>query len=110
VNLGQRAYFATWEAAAKTNAQTAAIVKRYHDRPAEELYDLMVDPDEQRNLASDPTQAGRLKEMRAELEGWMRTQGDRQKVYDEPRRLSDPTHYGPGALPDKPAPKQKSKA
>jgi N-sulfoglucosamine sulfohydrolase len=110
VNLGQRAYFTTWEAAAKTNAQAAAIVKRYHERPAEELYNLTADPDEQRNLAADPKQAARLKEMRAELEGWLREQGDQQKVYDEPRRLSDPTRYGPGALPAKPASKQKGKA
>jgi N-sulfoglucosamine sulfohydrolase len=61
-------------------------------------------------LASDPTQTARLIEMRAELESWMRTQGDRQKVYDEPRRLSDPTSYGPGALPDIPPPKKKDKA
>jgi len=102
VNLGQRAYFATWEAAATTNAVAAAIVKRYHERPPEELYDLKADPDEQHNLASDPHQAARLKEMRAELEAWMREQGDQKKVYDEPRLLSDPSSYGPGAQPDKP--------
>jgi N-sulfoglucosamine sulfohydrolase len=110
VNLGQRAYFATWEAAAKTNAQAAAIVKRYHERPAEELYDLTADPDEQHNLASTPAQVTRLREMRDELKTWMREQGDQQKVYDEPRLLSDPTSYGPGALPDKPAPKKKGEA
>lgn len=109
VNLGQRAYFATWEAAAKTNAQAAAIVKRYHARPAEELYDLKTDPDEQHNLASDPTQAARLKELRTELEAWMHTQGDQQKIYGEPRRLNDQTRFGPGATPDKPAPKKKGK-
>jgi len=107
VNLGQRAYFATWEAAVKTNAQAAAIVKRYHARPSEELYDLTADPDEQRNLASEPTQAARLKEMRAELATWMRAQGDLQKVYGEPRRLHDPTSYGPGARADTPTPRQK---
>lgn len=97
VNLGQRAYFATWEAAAKTNAQAAAIVKRYHERPAEELYDLNADPNEQHNLASDPKLAARLKEMRAALEDWMRAQGDQKRVYDEPRLLSDRSSYGPGA-------------
>ena len=70
VHLGQRAYFATWEAAAKANARAAAIVKRYHERPAEELYDLKADPDEQHHLASEPDQAARLKEMRSELEAW----------------------------------------
>jgi uncharacterized sulfatase len=107
VNLGQRAYFATWEAAAKTNAEAAAIVKRYHERPSEELYNLRGDPDEQHNLAADPNQAFRLEEMRAELETWMREQGDRKKVYDEPRLLGDATSYGPGAQPDKPVPAKK---
>jgi uncharacterized sulfatase len=39
-NLGQRAYFRTWEAAATKKPPAAAIIKRYHERPAEELYDL----------------------------------------------------------------------
>lgn len=96
-NLGQRAYFKSWEAAAKTNAQAAAIVKRYHARPAGELYDLQSDPDEQHNLAADPRHASQVKELRAELESWMREQGDQQKVYGEPRLLSDPTSFGPDA-------------
>ena len=96
-NLGQRGYFASWEAAAKTNSQAAAIVKRYHERPAEELYDLQADPNEQHNLASDPGCASKVKELRAELETWMREQGDQQKVFGEPRLLSDPTSFGPNA-------------
>ena len=97
VNLGQRAYFATWEAAAKTNASAAAIVQRYHERPAEELYDLTADPGEQHNLASDARHAARLKEMRAELETWLHEQDDQRKVFNEPRRLTDTSSYGPGA-------------
>lgn len=108
-NLGQRAYFATWEAAAKTNAAAAAIVKRYHERPSEELYDLNADPFELHNLASDPRHASWLKELRAEVETWMREQGDQKKVYDEPRLLNDNSSYGPGARPDKPTPAKKKK-
>lgn len=52
--LGQRAFFSTWETAAQTNAQAAAILQRYHARPAEELYDLASDPTEQSNLAGEP--------------------------------------------------------
>ena len=99
VNLGQRAYFATWEAAAATNAGAAAIVKRYHQRPPEELFNLTEDPNELRNLASAPGQARRLKRMRNELEKWMRSQGDKGTVYDTPRLLRDPASYGPGARP-----------
>jgi arylsulfatase A-like enzyme len=97
VNLGQRAYFKTWEATAKTNAAAATIVHRYHQRPGDELYDLQNDPNEQHNLASDTEQSSRIKEMRAELEQWMREQGDQQKVYNKPRLLSDKTSWGTGA-------------
>jgi uncharacterized sulfatase len=96
-NLGQRAYFASWEVATQTNSQAAAIVRRYHQRPAEELYDLQADPGEQHNLASDPGMASRLKELHGELEAWMGEQGDQRKVYNNPRLLSDPSSYGPNA-------------
>jgi uncharacterized sulfatase len=84
--LGQRAYWSTWEAAAQTNAHAAAIVKRYRSRPAEELYDLAADPHEQRNLASEGRHASRLKRMRAEVEEWMRIQGDKRTVFEAPRQ------------------------
>jgi arylsulfatase A-like enzyme len=109
VNLGQRAYFATWENAAKTNAEAAAIVKRYHERPVEEFYDLETDPYEEHNLAGDSKHASRIKTMRKELEQWMRDQGDQRKTYDEPRLLSDTSSYGPNATLVTTAPKQTSK-
>ncbi len=96
-NLGQRAYWSTWETAAKTNPQAAAIVQRYHARPVEELFDLRNDPGEQRNLANDSKQASRLKKMHRELERWMQEQGDHRIVFQPPRLLSDPTSYGPNA-------------
>jgi arylsulfatase A-like enzyme len=98
-NLGQRAYFSTWEAAAERDPAAAEIVNRYHARPAEELYDLTVDPHEQRNLAGDPRHADVLRSLRTELQQWMRNQGDRQTVFGEPRLLSDPASYGPDAPP-----------
>jgi arylsulfatase A-like enzyme len=81
------AYWTTWEAAAATDPRAAAVVKRYHERPKEELYDLAADPFEQTNLAADPRQADRLKELRAELEAWMKQQGDDGKVFGRPRLL-----------------------
>jgi hypothetical protein len=35
--------------------------------------------------------------MRVEMNRWMQEQGDRQTVFAEPRLLSDPKSYGPGA-------------
>jgi arylsulfatase A-like enzyme len=96
-DLGQRAYFSTWEAAAKDDPLAAAIVKRYHARPAEELYDLASDPHEQRNVVDDPAHAQQLKRLRVDLEAWIRDQGDALKVIAKPRLLSDPASYGPNA-------------
>jgi N-sulfoglucosamine sulfohydrolase len=95
--LGQRAFFSTWETAAKTDPQGAAILQRYHARPAEELYDLTTDPTEQRNLVAEPKYAPQLASLRAELDAWMKAQGDQQPVFAEPRLLSDPNSYGPKA-------------
>ena len=44
-------------------------VHRYPDRP-NELYDLVNDADERRNLADDPAQAGRIRELRNQMEAW----------------------------------------
>jgi N-sulfoglucosamine sulfohydrolase len=98
--------FSTWEAAAKTDPGAAAILRRYHARPAEELYDLAADPHEQHNLAADPQHAARRDALRTELEAWMREQGDRRTVFAEPRLLSDPGSYGPDAPPGNVAPRE----
>ncbi len=110
-DLGQRAFFSTWEEAARSDPRAARLVQRYHGRPAEELYDLAADPDEQHNLAADARHAARLAEMRAQLDSWMEAQGDQGTVFGKPRLLSDPDSFGPnapgGALPRKPAAKRK---
>jgi len=113
VNLGQRAYFSTWEEAAQRDPRAAEIVGRYHSRPAEELYDLAADPQEQHNLAADPRQVARLSEMRSQVDQWMQGQGDRGTVFADPRLLSDPNSFGPNARvappAKKPAPGRKLK-
>jgi arylsulfatase A-like enzyme len=85
--LAQRDFFSSWQQAAKSDPAADALVKRYHERPAEELYDLAADPHELRNLAGKPEHADRLTAMRRRLDEWLRDQGDAQKVYGEPRRL-----------------------
>jgi arylsulfatase A-like enzyme len=83
-------YFGSWVTKAKTDASAAAIVNHYHQRPAEELYDLRTDPLEQKNLATDPRHATQLSALRAEVDRWMKEQGDAGRVYAEPRLLTDP--------------------
>lgn len=82
-------YFASWREKAKTDAAAAAVVKRYHERPLEELYDLRADPLERRNLAGDPQHAQRLARMRSDLDAWMKANNDEGKTYGEPRLRPD---------------------
>lgn len=81
------AYWKSWEEAATKNPAAAAIVKHYHERPKEELYDLVADPFELRNLAVDPKHAEPLKKLATELDAWMKAQGDLGKTAGTPRLL-----------------------
>ena len=83
-----RAYWDSWVEAAKTDPGAAAVVRRYHTRPAEELYDLATDPWERKNLAADPAHARRLTALRTDLDVWMKGQGDRG--LETERTLPDP--------------------
>ncbi|RYG59642.1 hypothetical protein EON80_25500, partial [bacterium] len=85
-----RFYFNTWRDAAATNPQAAAILKRYRERPAEELYNVEADPFEQHNLAGQAKYASTQQELHRELEDWMKAQGDKQTVFGKPRLLSAP--------------------
>jgi N-sulfoglucosamine sulfohydrolase len=72
-----RNYWDSWVEKAKTDPKAAELVKKYHTRPAEELYDIINDPWELNNLAADPAQAERVKKLGADLDGWMKSTGDR---------------------------------
>jgi len=83
-------YWRSWQEEAKTNPVAAAIVKRFVERPAEELYDLRADPYEMHNLAAESKHAARVASMRAELRAWMKQQGDTQTVFGKPLLIGDP--------------------
>jgi uncharacterized sulfatase len=72
----KHSYWPTWLEKAKSNQTAADLVKRYHTRPAEELYDLAADPFEERNLAARPEHGERVMRMRESLNSWMRQTGD----------------------------------
>ncbi len=78
----------SWVAAARTNPAAAAIVRRYHHRPAEELYDLAADPWELSNLARETAHAATLVRLKADLDAWMSAQGDTGLATE--RALPDP--------------------
>jgi hypothetical protein len=44
--------------------------------PAEQLYDLLFDPNEARNLVDDPASAGVLADLRERLAAWQHATGD----------------------------------
>ena len=87
-------YWQTWLAAAKEIPAAAAVVKRYIERPADELYDLKADPFELHNLAADPKQAERLASMRADVRAWMKQQGDKETVFGKPRLIGEQKPVG----------------
>jgi uncharacterized sulfatase len=89
-------YWQSWVERSKSEAAAAAVVERYHVRPAEELYDLREDPHEQHNLAADPRQAQTLRQLRGELDGWMREQSDsglatEESLHSTTREKQQPT-------------------
>ncbi len=83
-----RDYWNSWIDKAKTDPAAAALIRRYHTRPAEELYDLTADPWELKNLAADLARAKTLRGLRAELDAWMKAQGDEGLKTE--RALPDP--------------------
>lgn len=84
------AYWDSWDRAAATDAEAAAIVRRYFQRPARELYDLESDPLEQTNLAERSESRSVLADLWKRLESWMDEQGDKKTVFNTPYPASRP--------------------
>ncbi len=74
----------SWVALAQTDDAARNFILNYHQRPAEELYDLYTDPTEQNNLAGDPAHAQTLRKLRAVTDGWVRQSGDQLLMYGRP--------------------------
>lgn len=69
--------FQSWVQKAESgDADAAEKVRRYHHRPAEELYAVDSDWYEWKNLASDPKFADVKAQLKSELAAWMLAQGD----------------------------------
>ena len=83
--------FQSWIRAAEAGDERAAErVRRYQHRPAEELYDVSKDPLEWKNLADDPRYAETKSELRAQLDDWMKQQGDKGQQTE----IEAPQHQG----------------
>jgi uncharacterized sulfatase len=81
---GGREYWDSWQQRSYETKHAAWVLWKYHNRPAEELYDLRNDPKETRNLASDTNYVSILEKLRPELEKWRERQGDSARGPYEP--------------------------
>jgi N-sulfoglucosamine sulfohydrolase len=73
---GGREYWDSWLHAAEGDQRAAAVLQRYHWRPREELFDLLLDPSEVHNLADDPAYADIKRDLHARLVAWREQQND----------------------------------
>ena len=69
-------YWQQWMFDSWNNPQAYSLVKRYMHRPAEHLYHTADDPYEMVNLAESDSAATIKAELSAELDRWMKSQGD----------------------------------
>lgn len=75
VNTG---YWPSWVEKSFQNDHARAVLSRYHFRPIEELYDVLADPDEKRNLAFNPNYQELMEELRSQMSEWRKFQGDNE--------------------------------
>lgn len=71
-----RSYWRDWMWTAPKNERTRELVERYMRRPAEELYHTANDPYEMHNLIGAGGSAAIRRELSAELDRWLKIQGD----------------------------------
>lgn len=90
---GAGAYWDSWDEAAKTDPAARALIAKYYQRPPVELYDLEKDPQEQNNLAGNPEYKAQLDNMSAQLDAWMKAQGDTRQLFEKPYPLNGPTPH-----------------
>jgi uncharacterized sulfatase len=69
-------YWATWVRDSWVKPEIYKLVKRYQSRPPVSFYDTLKDPYEMNDLAGGPKYQTKMKEMREELEAWMKREGD----------------------------------
>lgn len=88
-----KGYWDSWLKRAEGDAAAAAVVRRYRQRPAAELYDLAADPYEQRDLAADPAHAATLDDLSGKLRAWRVAQGE------DPSKVLMPEDARKGQIP-----------
>jgi uncharacterized sulfatase len=73
---GGASYWIAWEQLAEKDSGAARLIRRYHVRPKEELYDVVKDPYELHNLAGEQQYGGTLRQLREKLAAFRQQQKD----------------------------------
>lgn len=94
---GGREYWNSWRERSFSEAASAAVLWRYHNRPAEELYDIVKDPAEKNNLATNPHYTELLAGFREEMEAWRDGQKDTETGPYQPKKNKNNNHKKPVA-------------
>jgi hypothetical protein len=91
--------YQSWAREAATGRLTPATAQFWGEKPTEELYDMVADPDNVRNLVSDPAHLGALEQMRTELRRRVVTIKDNGFIPEgSPLEGYEPSR-APGAVP-----------
>lgn len=67
-------WFLSWKECQDEHSQR--VMKRFKQRSEIEFYDIIADPMEMTNLADQAMYAGKIEELKKELQAWMKSQGD----------------------------------
>ncbi|MCP4888133.1 MAG: sulfatase-like hydrolase/transferase, partial [Planctomycetaceae bacterium] len=78
-------YWPSWMDAATRDDNAKGLIRKYQNRPAEELYNVNLDPWEQKNLIAEGNQQSRLADLRRRLDSWMQETGDTKTIFGEPQ-------------------------
>jgi N-sulfoglucosamine sulfohydrolase len=79
---GGREYWSSWVQKAENDPLAKDILQRYHWRPREELYDVLLDPYEFHNLADGLLYADIKKDLSQQLAAWRKQQNDNKTGAD----------------------------
>lgn len=66
----------SWVEKSYESEHAASVLYRYHNHPKEELYDVVSDPHEGKNLSFDPKYKKVLEDFRTDMTKWRGQQGD----------------------------------
>ena len=73
-SINKTKWFREWNSLAASGDERASwVVERFKTRPAIELYDILQDPHEVRNLAEDPEYSSVVEELSTRLKDWMKS-------------------------------------